>query len=115
MTNIQTQASVIYPPLDGSIQPALLADFNLEHNPHRTLYAYSEGQGSLTEISFLEFGHAVHRASHLLRPGCAGSDGAVVAVIANTDIMLYQTVIAGLMRAGLVVCIQSFATGKIVN
>lgn len=114
MTDIQTQSSVVYPPLDGSVQPAFLADFNLEHNPRRTLYAYSDGQQSPTKISFLEFGHAVHRASHLLRPGCGGSDGAVVAVIANTDIMLYQAVVAGLMRAGLVVRINLFSNFKTV-
>lgn len=67
------------------------------------MLAYSEGPGSLTEISFLEFGQAAHCASHLLRPGRAGSDGAVVAIIANIDTLLYQAIVAGLMRAGLVV------------
>ncbi|KZP16234.1 acetyl-CoA synthetase-like protein [Athelia psychrophila] len=103
MTNKPGQTSAVYPPLDGTIRLPFLADSHLEHNPYRTIYVYSDRPGSQTEISYLEFGRAVHRASHLLRPGRAGPDNAVVAVIANVDVLLYQTLVAGLMRAGLVI------------
>lgn len=97
----------VYPPLDGTIRPAFLADFHMKHNPDRPIFTYSEAPGSLTEISYLEYGRAVHRASHHFRPGCAGPDGAVVAVVVNADVLLYQTLLAGLMRAGLTVRAQN--------
>lgn len=96
-----------YPALDGTIRVGFLPDFHMKHNPDRAIYTYSEGPGLLTSISYLEYGRAVHRASHHLRPGCAGSDSEVVAVIANVDVMLYQTLLVGLMRAGLTVRAQN--------
>ncbi|KZP28667.1 putative aminoadipate reductase [Athelia psychrophila] len=97
-----TQISTVYPPMDGTVGPAALVDFHLEHNPTHAAYVYSEAPGSLVEISFLEFGRAAHRAAHLLRPKRSGPENEVVAFIANVDVLLYQTLVAGMMRAGLV-------------
>ncbi|KZP17473.1 putative aminoadipate reductase [Athelia psychrophila] len=94
--------SAVYPPMDGTVRPAALVDFHLEHNPTHKAYVYSEAPGSLVEISFLEFGRAAHRAGHLLRPRRSGPENEVVAFIANVDVLLYQTLVAGMMRAGLV-------------
>lgn len=100
--------SIVYPPMDGTVRPAALVDFHLEHNPTHKAYVYSEAPGSLVEISLLEFGRATHRASHLLRPKRSGLENEVVAVIANVDVLLYQTLVAGIMRAGFVVSVQLF-------
>ncbi|KZP05121.1 acetyl-CoA synthetase-like protein [Athelia psychrophila] len=96
------QPSAKYPPLDGSVLLPSLVDFNLQHNGSLPAFVYSEAVGSLTEISFLEFGRASHRAAHLLLPGNEGSKGEVVAIIANVDILLYAAIFGGLMQAGLV-------------
>lgn len=103
------QISIVYPPMDGTVRPASLADFNLEHNPTHTAYVFSETPGSTTEISFLEFGRAAHRAAHLIRPGRSGPEREVVAIIANVDVLLYQTLVAGMLRAGVVVSFLSCA------
>ncbi|KZP19617.1 acetyl-CoA synthetase-like protein [Athelia psychrophila] len=97
-----THPSAVYPPLDGSILLPSLADFNLQHNASRPAFVYSEVVGSLTEISFLEFGRAAHRAAHCVRPAQEGPQGEVVAIFASVDLLLYETLIAGLMRAELV-------------
>ncbi|KZP19238.1 acetyl-CoA synthetase-like protein [Athelia psychrophila] len=97
-----TQPSAVYPPLDGSVLLPSLADFNLQHNASLPAFVYSEAVGSLTEISFLEFGRAAHRAAHLLRPEHGGSKGEVVAIIIDVDKLLYAAIFAGLMRAELV-------------
>ncbi|KZP19605.1 acetyl-CoA synthetase-like protein [Athelia psychrophila] len=96
------QPSATYPPLDGSVLLPSLADFNLQHNASLPAFVYSKDMGSLVEISFLEFGRAAHRAAHIIRPENEGSKGEVVAVIANMDLLLYEAIFAGLMRAGLV-------------
>lgn len=89
--------------MDGSVFLPFLSDFNMEHNASLPAFIYSNAPGSLTEISFLEFGRAVHRTGHIVRAGHQRADHEVVAIIANLDTLLYQTLIAGLMRAGLVV------------
>lgn len=99
---MSAQILPVYPPMDGTVRPACLIDFHLEHNPTHTAYVYSEGPGSLVEISFLEFGRAAHRAAHILRPAISGPENEVVAFIANVDVLLYQTLVAGMLRAGLV-------------
>ncbi|KAF7973245.1 hypothetical protein HWV62_15753 [Athelia sp. TMB] len=92
------QIMPVYPPMDGSVRPASLVDFHIAHNPTLPAFVFSETPGSVVEVSFLEFGRAVHRAAHLLQ----GNKGEVVALIANVDNLLYQTLVAGMMRAGLV-------------
>lgn len=103
-------ATPVYPPLNGSLRPASLVDFHIEHNPTRTVYVYSDAPGSKVEISFREFGHAAHRAAHLLRPSLSSSQNEVVAIVANVDTLLYQTLFVGMLRAGLVV---SFALARV--
>ncbi|KZP17631.1 putative aminoadipate reductase [Athelia psychrophila] len=99
---MSTKMPPVYPPMDGTVRPASLIDFHLEYNSTHTMYVYSEGPGSLVEISFLEFGRAAHRAGHLLRPAQSGPENEVVALIANIDVLLYHALVAGMLRAGLV-------------
>lgn len=101
----QTRTVPVYPPLDGSVLLSDLPDFNLKHNALLPAFVYSSAPGSITEISQLEFAHACHRVAHSLRPLRNGPEGEVVAIIANTDILLYQALIAGVVQGGLVVSI----------
>ncbi|KAJ6514511.1 hypothetical protein C8R47DRAFT_962145, partial [Mycena vitilis] len=53
-------------------------------------------------ITHFEFARATHRVAHLLRPQRDGLDGQVVAIVALTDVLIYQTIVAGCIEAGLV-------------
>ena len=99
-----------FPPLDGSLLFPDLINFHMERNPAFPAFVYSNASvpHSLTEISFLEFGRAAHRVAHALRPSRQGPDGEVVMIIANTDTILYQAVVAGLSIAGWVVRLQFY-------
>ncbi|KAL1660867.1 hypothetical protein GGF50DRAFT_118539 [Schizophyllum commune] len=88
--------------LEENVSIPAAADFHLKHNPDFTFYVFTEPDGTVREITNLEFARAVHRAAHALRPSREGEDGAVVAVIALSDTALYQAVTVGLMKAGLV-------------
>jgi len=98
-----TQPLPVYPPLDGTVLLSDLPDFNLQHNPTLPAFVYSSIPNSITQISFLEYARACHRVAHVVRPNCAGPEGEIVALIANTDTILYQALVAGMVRAGVVV------------
>ncbi|KAI9458226.1 acetyl-CoA synthetase-like protein [Boletus coccyginus] len=89
------------PQLDCSLLFPDLINFHMQNNPSLPMWVYLNDQG-VTEITFLEFGRAAHRIAHALRPGRTGDDGQVVILIANTDTILHQVVIAGMSIAGLV-------------
>ncbi|KAJ3776028.1 putative aminoadipate reductase [Lentinula raphanica] len=87
--------------LDTNV-PQLLK-FHYEHNALQPLYVYSEeGKADLTEIKYLEFVRACHRAAHIVRPNRLGVDHEVVAVMAQVDTITYTAAVAGLMLAGLI-------------
>ena len=94
-----------FPPLDYSLLFPELVNFHMERNPSFPVFVYANENvpDKLTEISFLEYGRAAHRVAHALRPSRQGSDGEVVMIVANTDTILYQAVVAGLSIAGYVV------------
>ncbi|KAJ6473883.1 hypothetical protein C8R45DRAFT_835129, partial [Mycena sanguinolenta] len=76
---------------------------NCVANPSGSFYIYAEPSSSeLMTITQLEFGRATHRAARIVRPQGEGSDGQVVAVIAQSDTVLYHAVLVGLMTANLV-------------
>lgn len=93
---------VNYPPLDGSLLLSELLEFNARHNPDVTFYIYDKpGSNDLVSISHLDFFQACHRAAHeIVR---TGADKEVVALIGNSDTLLYQTVFMGMIFAGLIV------------
>ncbi|KAG2145295.1 putative aminoadipate reductase [Suillus bovinus] len=94
---------VNYPPLDGSLSIPELVEFNAQHNSDVPFFVYDKPDGNcLVSISHLDFYRACHRAAQAIRPACAGADREVVALIANSDTLLYQTVFMGIIFAGLV-------------
>ncbi|KAJ3758360.1 acetyl-CoA synthetase-like protein [Lentinula raphanica] len=101
MTNAKT------PSLDGPITVPELLDFHYEQNPTHPIYVFARDNEEITRISFLEFIRACHRLAHIIRPGRVGPERVgpervVVAVVASVDTLVYETVIAGVIRAGLI-------------
>ncbi|KAL1743883.1 hypothetical protein HDZ31DRAFT_39972 [Schizophyllum fasciatum] len=96
------QAGFTDVPLEDGLSMADAVDFHLERNPDRACFVYGVPDGRVCTVSYREFGCAVHAVAHALRPARQGADGAVVAVIALSDTLLYHAVTAGLMKAGLV-------------
>ncbi|KAG2364532.1 putative aminoadipate reductase [Suillus spraguei] len=95
--------SINYPPLDGSLSFPELVEFNAQHNPDVTFYVYDKPDSNdLVSISHSDFYRACHRAAQLIGPTCAGADKEVLALICNSDTLLYQTVFMGMIFAGLV-------------
>ncbi|RDB20216.1 Non-canonical non-ribosomal peptide synthetase FUB8 [Hypsizygus marmoreus] len=91
-----------YPPIDGTTIPDAI-NFNLQHNSEQPFFTFADSDLSrITTITHLQFGKAAHRAAHILRPNRTGDEGQVVALVALADSVLYQTIFAGLMVAGLV-------------
>jgi len=94
----------VYAPLDGTINVPETIEFNWKHNADYPAFVYSEdGTNHVTEISNLEFGRACHRGAHALRPGRDTTTRPTVGFIALTDVLLYQAIVIGMMRANIVV------------
>ncbi|KAF8816011.1 putative aminoadipate reductase [Phlegmacium glaucopus] len=91
----------VYAPLDGTVNIPETIEFNWKHNADYPAFAYDDTD-HITEISNLEFGRACHRAAHALRPGCDTTTRPTVGFIALTDVLQYQAIVVGMMRANLV-------------
>ncbi|KAJ7718234.1 putative aminoadipate reductase [Mycena metata] len=89
-------------PLDCSLNFADVLDLHIARNNQSAIYSFADESGRITEISRFEFARAAHRAAHLLRPGRRGPEGQVLAIVALTDVLIYQTIVAGCIEAGLV-------------
>jgi hypothetical protein len=96
------------PPTDGSVTLPETVDFHREHNPTLPIYIFTDGASNITEVAHLEFGRACDRVAHYLRSGRRGPEREVVAVLAHSDSLLYQTMVLGIMRAGLIVRITLY-------
>jgi hypothetical protein len=97
-------SSVNYPPLDGSLFLSEMLEFNAQHNSDVTFFVYDDPDSSdLVSISHLDFYQACHRAADKIRPGHAGTDKEIVAILGNFDTLLAQTVFMGIIFTGLVV------------
>ncbi|KAJ7214255.1 acetyl-CoA synthetase-like protein [Mycena haematopus] len=92
----------IVPPLDCSLNVAQILDFHITRENRSAAYSFTDDDGKITEISRFEFSRAAHRVAHLLRPQRRGLDGQVLAIVALTDVLIYQTIVAGSIIAGLV-------------
>ena len=91
-------------PLDGTVNLPETIEFNWRHNANYPAFVYNEdGINHITEISNLELGRACHRAAYALRPGHNTITRPTVALIALTDVLLYQTIVIGMMKANIVV------------
>lgn len=99
--------AILKPSLDHHTTIPHVLQFHYEHNPEKPIYVYAEdGQdidNGLTEIKYLEFIRASHRAAHLIRPHRSGQDREVVAIIALADTIVYTALVMGVMQAGLIV------------
>ncbi|KAF7378108.1 Acetyl-CoA synthetase-like protein [Mycena sanguinolenta] len=90
------------PPLDCSLNVAQILDFHIAHEDRSAAYSFTDEVGNTTEISRFELSRAAHRVAHLLRPQRHGLDGQVLAIVAQTDVLIYQTIVLGCIIAGLV-------------
>ncbi|KAG2093538.1 putative aminoadipate reductase [Suillus discolor] len=94
---------VNYPPLDGSLSFPQLVEFNAQHNSDVPFFVYDKPDSNdLVSISHSDFYRACHRAAQAIRTAFAGAHKEVVALIVNSDTLLYQTVFMGIIFAGLV-------------
>ena len=102
-----TQTTLTYPPSDipQNLNLVEVLDFHTKHNPSAAIYTFSEdGKPGHTEISFLEFGRAVHRVAHHIRPaGTTIVNRETIAFVALSDSLLYQAVTLGIAKAGYIV------------
>lgn len=109
-----TSSTPAHPPLDGSIPvlPGFL-DFHAKHNPGRPWVLFSSPSNTeVTSVSFSDFASATHRIAHALRPNRTGAENAVVGVLVQCDVILYITLLVGMIRAGLVVSVCMFSPGS---
>lgn len=94
------------PPLDGSLSvlPGFV-DFHAEHNPDNAwaVFPSAEDPTKKSSISHRQLAGASHRIAHALRPGRAGPEQEVVAILVNCDTILYVVTIIGMFRAGMIV------------
>lgn len=99
----------VFPPVDGSLLLHETLEYHLERHAELPMYAFhEEGKETETELSYLEFSRACHRVAHALAPKIAFGEGApvkrpVVAFMALADVVVYQAIVIGLMRIGVVV------------
>ena len=104
MTLRRSTDGVSYPPLDGSLFLPEMIEFNAEHNPACPFFTfYDERIDDLRHVSHLKFYRACQRIAHAVRPDRQGPDDAIVAIIANSDTILYQSLTLGVIYAGLIV------------
>ncbi|KAF7330079.1 Acetyl-CoA synthetase-like protein [Mycena kentingensis (nom. inval.)] len=87
-------------PLDESLNVGEIIEFHRIQKNLGAAYSFPSASGPC-DITHFEFARAAHRAAHLLRPGRAGPEGEVVAIVALTDALVYQTIVAGSILAGL--------------
>ncbi|KAJ7488851.1 putative aminoadipate reductase [Mycena latifolia] len=101
-TDTQSTTSPVRPPLDCSLNLSEIIDLHIARADRSAAYAFADDAGHITEVSQLELGRAAHRVAHLLRPQRRGPEGQVLAIVALTDVLLYQTLVAGCIKAGIV-------------
>jgi acyl-coenzyme A synthetase/AMP-(fatty) acid ligase len=103
------------PPLDCSLNLREIIDSHIDHRNRSAAYSFADEDGHITEISHFEFARAAHRVAHLLRPQRRGTEGEVVAIVALTDVLIYQTIVAGCITAGLIVRLPLLTLTKSFN
>ncbi|KAJ7625698.1 putative aminoadipate reductase, partial [Roridomyces roridus] len=90
------------PPLDCTLSLDEIIDFHISHNNLDAAFSFADAQGNITDISHFEFARAAHRVAHILRPQRLGPEGQVLTILALTDSLIYQTLVAGCIKAGIV-------------
>ena len=96
----------ISPPNDGSLGTLVdLAEWHAKHNPNKPWLIVPSASGSPggRYVTYAQMNDASHRVAHAIRPGREGRDREVVALVINTDAVLYVAVLLGIIRAGFIV------------
>jgi hypothetical protein len=96
-------SSITLPAFDASMTLPRLVNHHLEHNPDATFAVFpsSDAPQGVRSLSFLQFGHAVHRFARVVLS--LAKPGEVVGLIATADTLLYLAAIAGFVQAGVTV------------
>lgn len=95
-------------PLDGSLLTIPeLADFYAAHSPDLPwlVFCSNNSADDTAMISYLQMVQASHRVAYILRPERKGPEREVIAVLLNTDTVLYVVTILGILRAGFIVSV----------
>ncbi|KAF8174362.1 hypothetical protein K438DRAFT_1849366 [Mycena galopus ATCC 62051] len=95
-------ANFLPPLLEFSLNVAELFNLHIAHDNQSAAYSWADEEGRITDVSHFEVARAAHRAARILRPQRDGPDGQVMAIVAHTDALIYQTIVAGCLIAGLV-------------
>ncbi|KAJ7715960.1 acetyl-CoA synthetase-like protein [Mycena metata] len=90
------------PPVDCSLNLEEIIDFHIARENRNVAYVFANEDHDITEITHLEFARAAHRVAHILRPQRRGPEREVLAIIALTDVLIYQTIVAGCIVAGII-------------
>jgi hypothetical protein len=82
-----------------------LLDYRTFHDGSKPMFTFAfPGEEDLTEISFSDFGKAVHQVARLVRPDpFDGRDNEVIAILAHIDSLAYHILTMSIIRAGLTV------------
>lgn len=93
----------IFPPIDGTVPPALVIDFHLKHNPdHLFAILHDVHDLSQTEITYKQLAHAVYQAANILNPNEVIPRGTNIGILVSTNTIVYIVIFLGAVRAGLV-------------
>lgn len=98
----------VHPPLPSMNIPDTI-DFHQKHNATLPMYVFvgMEHDGETKEVTYLEFGRAIHRVASAIAPTLpflhASNNRPVIALLALTDSLLYQSIAIGIMKAGFIV------------
>lgn len=96
----------LLPALDWSITLPETLLFHGKSNPNLPVFVFSrDGSQTISEVTYARFLGACRRIPHLLGISLAEArTRPVVAIVANTDTLIYHTIVLGLMLAGAIVC-----------
>ncbi|CAK5275142.1 unnamed protein product [Mycena citricolor] len=90
--------------VDRSLILPQVVDLHLENPRNNIAYSFAKEHHPSgivsTDITQFEFARAAHRAAHLVSP--AKGKGQFVAIVALADVLVYQAIVVGCIRAGLV-------------
>lgn len=94
-----------YPSTDGSILLSEAVDFNMKYNMTLPMYVYADETSDDTiTITHLEFARACHRIAQTIQPSRPRpNDNHVVAIVALCDTIMYQALVLGIHKAGMIV------------
>ncbi|TFK21458.1 acetyl-CoA synthetase-like protein [Coprinopsis marcescibilis] len=92
------------PPLDGSLHPAELYDWNSRNNPNHPLYVYANEDGTTTTILWPEavdaIYHGVKRIRRIMNWSPGLTNPPIIAILSAADSITYTTMVTAIFRAG---------------